>query len=209
MLCQNTLFRFFFFSLIRRTDSFLSLINTTRIIYCLLYTSNSPSCRDISGANTSEAEEPCHCHVLGGDTAVPRAVGHRYGRGIKEPGPKADQLPGKEQLRAPGIPLLMSWFTVNPRDDDAESPQSWGWSCSGNINPESSSGHQQCPPWAGSQPEQAFFSTKQCFHLLHTGLQTPDISQSQTQPHNSISGFSPLDGSGRGKTPAVFPKGRC
>lgn len=202
-------FQIFFFSLIRRTDSFLSLINTTRIIYCLLYTSNSPSCRDISGANTSEAEEPCHCHVLGGDTAVPRAVGHGYGRGIKEPGPKADQLPGKEQLRAPGIPLLMSWFTVNPRDEDAESPQSWGWSCSGNINPGSSSGHQQCPLRAGSQPEQAFFSTKQCFHLLHTGLQTPDISQSQTQPHNSISGFPPLDGSGRGKTPAVFPKGRC
>lgn len=64
MLCQNTLFEIFF-SLIRRTDSFLILINTTTIISCLLYTSNSPSSGDIWGANTSEAEEPCHCHVLG------------------------------------------------------------------------------------------------------------------------------------------------
>lgn len=106
MLRQNTLFRFF--SLICRTDSFLILINTTRIIYCLLYTSNSPSSGGILGANTSEAEEPCHCHVLGGDTAVPTAVGHGYGHGITEPGPKADQLPGQEQLRAPGIALLVS-----------------------------------------------------------------------------------------------------
>lgn len=44
----------------------------------------------------------------GGDTALPRAAGHGYGHGIKEPAPKADQLPGKEQLRAPGVSLLMS-----------------------------------------------------------------------------------------------------
>lgn len=47
---------------------------------------------------------PC----AGGDTALPGAAGHGYGHGIKEPAPRADQLPGKEQLRAPGASLLMS-----------------------------------------------------------------------------------------------------
>lgn len=44
----------------------------------------------------------------GGDTAPPRAAGHGDGHGIKEPAPKADQLPGKGQLGAPGISLLVS-----------------------------------------------------------------------------------------------------
>lgn len=47
------------------------------------------------------------------------------------------------------------------------------------------------PLWAGSQPQPAFFSTNQCFHHLHAGLQTPDLSQSQARPHNSIFGFCP------------------
>lgn len=62
----------------------------------------------------------------GGDTAVPTAAGHGYGHGTKEPAPKADQLPGKEQLRAPGISLLMSWFPANPRNDSAGAgPPHW------------------------------------------------------------------------------------
>lgn len=72
--------------------------------------------------------------------------------------------------------------------------------------PQSSSGHQQWPPWAGSQSKQAFFSTNQCFH---TGLQTPDLSPCQTQLHNLISGFSPFYRSGRGKSSTGFLKRRC
>lgn len=187
MLCQNTLFRFF--SLIRRTDSFLILIDTARIISCLLYTSSSPSSGGISGANSSEAEEPHHCHVLGvtpprrGLQDTDTATGSRnllleltscQGKGSSEP----------QGLRS----SWADWSPANPRNDGAGAGPAQGAS-----TPRAPLGtcghcgqdHNQNKPFL-AQTCASTSSTQGWKHLIY-----PDLSQSQTQPHNLISGVPP------------------
>lgn len=180
MLCQNTLFRFF--SLIRRTDSFLILIDTARIISCLLYTSSSPSSGGISGANSSEAEEPCHCHVLGvtpprrGLQDTDTATGSRnllleltscQGKGSSEP--QGLRSSWADPLQTPGMTVL---GLVLLREHQ---PREILWAPVATVG--------------RITTKTSLFSTNLCFHQLHTGLKTPDLSWFISKP-NTTSQFN-------------------